>query len=817
MSTVHVFGIRHHGPGSARSLERALDRLAPDIVLIEGPPEADALIPLAADEAMRPPVALLIYRPDAPRHAVYYPFAEFSPEWRAMRFAIGRGVPARFIDLPHSHQLIDELSEEPPATPESEPEAPPSESDPAPNESDSTPPPVSAMPDDPLGWLASAAGYDDGERFWEQLVEHRRHDDEALFAAVASAMAELRAEAEVRHNALSAELIPPYVIRRREREERREAHMRRAIREAQREGFQRLAVVCGAWHAPALTTMPPASRDAAVLKGLPKVKVDATWVPWTNGRLCAASGYGAGIESPGWYHHLWTTSDRVTERWLARVAALLREEDLDASSAQIIDTARLADSLAAMRGRSLAGLSELMEATRSVLCSGSDAPIALIARKLVVGETLGQVPDTAPMVPLHQDLLREQKRLRLPAEAVERTLDLDLRKENDLARSHLLHRLNLLGVPWGRGQRASGQRGTFHELWVIQWRPELAVSLIEAAVWGNTVPSAATARASALAERATELMSLTALLEQVVLADLGESVGAIMNRLQEESARAPDIAHLMDGLPSLANVLRYSDVRRTDLGVVGDVVDGFVVRICVGLPVACSSLDDDAASAMRGRIEAVHGAIALMQREEHTAAWQDAVRRLADSEHVHGAVGGRCARLLFDGGAIDSADAARRLSRTLSIAEEPTRAAAWIEGFLAGSGQLLLHDDSLWRLIDDWLVSLREETFVALLPLLRRAFSAFSAPERRQLGARARRPGSAGRITVHDDADFDGARAEAALRTVLSLLGVKTQPESSVTAGVISSQSSSHEFRVTYSQLMTGRLRTDDSRPGTDD
>jgi len=495
-------------------------------------------------------------------------------------------------------------------------------------------------------------------------------------------------------------------------------------------------------------------------------------VPWTNSRLCAASGYGAGVESPGWYQHLWTAPDRVTERWLARVAALLREEDLDASSAQIIDTARLAETLAALRGRSLAGLSELMEATRSVLCGGSDTPLALIGRKLVVGETLGQVPVAAPMVPLHQDLVREQKRLRLPAEAVERTLDLDLRKDNDLARSHLLHRLTLLDVPWGRAQRGSGQRGTFHELWMLQWRPELAVSLIEAAAWGNTVASAASARASDVARRATELTVLTGLLEQVILADLGDSVGTIMDRLQKESARAPDIAHLMTGLPPLARVLRYSDVRRTNLGLVGDVVDGFVVRICVGLPVACGSLDDDAATAVRVRIEAVHGAISLLERAEHTTAWHDALGRVADSEQAHGVVAGRSARLLLDAGALTPDDAARYLSRTLSMAEDPARAAAWVEGFLAGSGQLLLHDDTLWRLVDDWLVHLREESFVALLPLLRRAFSAFTAPERRQLGQRARQPDSPGRLTSGADGEFDHARAEAGLRTVLMLLGV---------------------------------------------
>jgi hypothetical protein len=369
--------------------------------------------------------------------------------------------------------------------------------------------------------------------------------------------------------------------------------------------------------------------------------------------------------------------------------------------------------------------------------------------------------------------MREQKRLRLQPEAVERELDLDLRKENDLARSHLLHRLNVLGIPWGRAGRASGQRGTFHELWTLRWQPELAVSLIEAAVWGNTVDSAAASRATDLARKATELSALTALLEQVVLADLGDSVGPIMDRLQEESARAPDIAYLMDGLPALANVVRYSDVRRSDIGAVGSVVDGFVVRICVGLPVACSSLDDDAAATMRTRIEAVQGAIALLQRDDHAALWRDAIQRIADSERVHGAVAGRCARLLFDAGALDREDAARRLSRTLSVAEDPSRAAAWVEGFLAGSGQLLLHDDALWRLIDEWLVSLGEKTFVTLLPLLRRAFSAFAAPERRQLGQRARRPEGTAGLTTSDAGEFDHVTAEAGLRTVLILLGAE--------------------------------------------
>jgi hypothetical protein len=108
--TTHIFGIRHHGPGCARALREALERLEPDIVLVEGPPDAHSVLPLLTDPAMKPPVALLIYAPDAPAHAVYYPFTSFSPEWQAMSYALTRNIPARFIDLPQTVRLAQEMT-----------------------------------------------------------------------------------------------------------------------------------------------------------------------------------------------------------------------------------------------------------------------------------------------------------------------------------------------------------------------------------------------------------------------------------------------------------------------------------------------------------------------------------------------------------------------------------------------------------------------------------------------------------------------------------------------------------------------------------
>src|SRR5688572_23942986 len=103
-----ILGIRHHGPGSARSVLAELERLQPDALLVEGPSDATSLIDMIAVSAMRPPVALLVYAPDEPRVATFYPMAEFSPEWVALRWALEHGIPARFIDLSAGAQFAVE-------------------------------------------------------------------------------------------------------------------------------------------------------------------------------------------------------------------------------------------------------------------------------------------------------------------------------------------------------------------------------------------------------------------------------------------------------------------------------------------------------------------------------------------------------------------------------------------------------------------------------------------------------------------------------------------------------------------------------------
>ncbi|RJO80077.1 hypothetical protein D5S18_01670 [Nocardia panacis] len=796
-----VFGIRHHGPGTARALRRALADFQPDKILIEGPSDADPLVAYVAAADMTPPVALLAYAPDTPTRAAFWPFAVFSPEWQALRYATEHGVPVRFCDLPAATALALE------------------------DESGDTV--------DPLTELAAAAGYDDAERWWDAVVESV--PDSAVFDAILEAMTALRAAAErdpvpiasntagaepelagtapdllggraeyagnpldaaglepgsaecgsIRSGSDSIGVAPdsvaeatdpaPDVMRRRLRVDahtlRREAYMRQCLRKALKDGARRVAVVCGAWHAPALAgTLGPAAPDARLLKGLPKTRVALSWTPWTHSRLATASGYGAGVDAPGWYHHLFTETERPIVRWMTRVAGVLRARDLPVSSADVIESVRLAEALAGLRGRPLAGLSEVTDATLAVLCGGDETVVRWVAADLVVGEALGTVPADAPTVPLAADLRALGRTLRLKPDPEPRALELDLRRERDVERSRLLHRLRLLDIGWGRPRSGAVRAtGTFRETWSLCWKPEFAVAVVEASRWGTTVRSAAQTRLLELiGGPSITVAELAEALELALLADLDGALGPLLARLESVAALDHDVTHLLAALPDLIRTLRYGDVRGTDRAALARVADGLLVRVCAGLPGAVTGLDTEAALALRAQLAAVHTAIHIREDSAATERWFAALHRLADRDDAHGALIGRAVRLLGDAGLIDGADCVRRLSAALSVGGAPAAKAAWIDGFVGGRGLLLVHDRELLRRIDSWLRDLTEDEFVAVLPLLRRTFGTFESGERRAIG---RAVGDSASKVV--PAEFDSERGALALTAANLVLGAR--------------------------------------------
>ncbi|MFN7115209.1 MAG: DUF5682 family protein [Saprospiraceae bacterium] len=733
---VHILGIRHHGPGSARHVLAALQHLQPDIILIEGPPEGESMLNWAIHPDMQPPVALLAYVPDNPQQAVFYPFAEFSPEWQAIKFGMHKHIPVRFIDMPLVHKLAmtdseaQSVSVEAIAIEESK------------------------VQRNPMAYLAEIAGYEDAEVWWEQQFEIAQHPIE-VFDAVREAMMALR------------ENTTPTPEK---NEAIREAFMRRAIRLAEREMFHTIVVVCGAWHVPALEMMPSQKEDDLLLKNLPKTKVETTWIPWTNDRLSFESGYGAGIHSPGWYQHHWTNPEDDGTLWLTHTARVFRQHKIDISSAHIIESVRLASSLAGLRSFNRPGLAEYNEATQTVMCMGDEVLMKLVWQDLIVGDKMGEIPEGTPQVPLQYDLEKWLKKYRLKLSNIEKPLSLDLREPNDLQKSILLHRLLVLDLDFGKIQHITG-KGTFKEAWTLRWYPELTIKLLEKAPWGNTIELAANQYLIHNANQCRQLDEITHWVARSLPADLRSGIEQVMQRMDALAAGTSDTSILMNAFVPLVQVQRYGNVRKTDLATITTILHAIFYRIIAGLPMSCTGIDEEQAQVVAESIQKTHQAILLSDDEIFKNDWLQTLDTITTIQQVAPLIHGFCCKILYDLQYVDATQPANEFSKALSPNNEAAWSAAWLEGFLKDAATVLILDEGIWRIVNEWVVTLESAIFMQVVPLLRRTFATYNTVEKRKIAEKVAHGGTHSSKRMRSQ-DFDVENARQILPVLEHLLGL---------------------------------------------
>ena len=706
--SINLLGIRHHGAGSSKSLIKALNLIQPDLILLEGTEEADSLLKNVGQDGLQPPVAMLMYNPKDFSQAVFYPYTEFSPEWQTILFANKNGIPIQHFDLPQSIRFAmraEKIQQE-------FFEAKQTEEDP--------------IRRDPLGFLARMAGFEDVERWWEYSFEHYSDDPIEVFAQIRKMIEAIRIEDEK-------------IIEGSREERLREAYMRKIIREAIKKGYKNIVVVCGAWHCAALDLEKfPAKTDNAVLKGLPKIKMQATWIPWTFERISKSSGYGAGLVSPAWYSLLFHSKDPVVE-WMSKTAELLRYEGFENGAAQVIDAVRLAHTLAAVRGFVLPGIDELFEAAVTVFGQGDTESLELIHKRLIVGDKLGEVPDEISNLPLQQDIESQIKSLRLSKYKISAQQDikkegLDLRNEFDRSQSKFLHRLNTLGINWGVEKSYSGrEKTTMKEYWVLSWNPEFVLRMIEASMYGNNLKTASINILKEKTEESSSLSLLTSLLSSAIKADLPEAMDYLLTKMKDSAALTKDVSMLMHTVPELVMVLRYRDVRKTDLSALDALINQIIPRVCVALPGAASFMDDESSEALFKLTVDFNRALNLLNKDIFKDLWHHCLHQLYENSQVNGLLRGLSTRLLFDIKVNGVEQTANLMSLELSKANPLPKSAAWLEGFLYGSGLLLIHNETLWKILDNWVNDFPADQFQEFLPILRSIFANYSKPERAQM------------------------------------------------------------------------------------
>jgi Family of unknown function (DUF5682) len=692
VTSPHLFPVRHHSPRTSLVLARWLDVVRPGAVLVEGPEDATPLIPaLCADDTVAP-IAILGYRTDGTTGSALWPFADYSPELVALRWAVRHGVPARFIDITTGQSLARE---------------------------DAAP----SADEGPSLWdeIARRAGFRSFEEFWEASFEAPDYD-EAAFRAALTAYADLVRDVASRDPIHAA----------------RDAFMAQRIAEAKEAN---VACVLGAAHVAALVA---GAVDPSLLARLaPTVPTTTTLVPYSFPRLAEQTGYGAGNRAPRFYQRAWEAGGsyrRAALEVLVDFSDHLRLRGHAASLADTIEAYRLAQALTDLRGKAEPGLDEIREATIATLCRGDATHVDGFLWPSVVGHAVGRVGSKVAQSSLQAEFWREVEQRRLPRTDAAQPFALKLADPVQVGTSVFLHRLRLADVPYAAylGDRRRGKLDDaggvaaltrVSEQWEAQWTPATDVALVERIVLGESLLAVCQRILAERLAKSRRTGDAADVLLEAVVARLEPLIAEGLAACERLASVDDDLPSLATACRALSGLLAYGSSR--DLAAIPPLLAKTFTRAVLRVRAACDG-DDGAIAEVLTAMRVLHE-LAMAQPLVDGATWKETARTLAADDTIHPSAAGMATGLLYLAREIGEEEVAVTVARRLSETHAPERAARFLAGFLEVNALVLVKSRPVVAALDAFLAAIEKDRFRDALPVLRRAFAGLGATERRYL------------------------------------------------------------------------------------
>jgi hypothetical protein len=497
-----VIGVRHHSPAMAAAMAVLLERSNPTAIALELPADLQQWIVWLGHDDLRSPVALSVTSNGIDGTLAFYPFADFSPELAAIRWAAKHNVPVFAIDLPVG--VAD-------APPDRDNDVVVVDVD-VDVDVDTDVDSVTEAPVDlVVQGLMRGLEADDFDDLWDRMVEATApgQDPEELRRAGIRLGATLRDD-ETRGAGVQA------------RDRAREAHMCSAIDRLRAEGHARIVAVVGSFHAAALVEPPisadPASkseRNSVVNEPVPTREVASSLVPYRFDLLDSRSGYPAGIRDPQWQQSVFLAAGNAAEidsaltAYTVDIARRLRERGHVVSTPDAQEAVRIARDLAILRGLPAPARRELIEGVQTAYVHGEPLGrgriVATTMETVLVGRASGILPKGAPRTGLAVALEAELRTLRLPAKAGDDALDVRLepwRSELDRNRVVALRRLTALAIPYGEIHEAASSAYAMPVVqsdadiealtsrWKIAWEPSTDAMIAVTSIYGTTLQAA---------------------------------------------------------------------------------------------------------------------------------------------------------------------------------------------------------------------------------------------------------------------------------------------------------------------------------------
>lgn len=588
--------------------------------------------------------------------------------------------------------------------------------------------------DDPYEAIARLAGDPDHETWWERHFEHT-DDPEAYTRQIFEFGRGLR---WLRNLPDGDENLV------------REAFMRRCIRGVLADGHkpEKVLVVCGAFHASALTDDLPALTDAQ-FQALPAVPASLTLMPYSYYRLSAQSGYGAGNQAPSYYQRLYEErragqSERLAPRFLTELCHQMRQAGQTRSAAEVIEAVRLAHGLAALAGASAPCLRDLRDAAVTCLGRGEVEAIRPHLAEVEVGHAVGRLPKGISRTSIQDDFYLYLESLKLARHQTdkEQELRLDLRENRfvksesaaflDRNRSTFLHRLRVLEVAFAELLPERDQRGTSEEGWKLRWTPECEIQLVELALKGDTVESAAGLALSERLAQSERIDQVAEILNQAARCRLADALEDARRRLQALAVEDTGFVPLAQAASCLVETIRYGTVWKVDAKPLRPLLAQLFLRAALQVHQACLC-DRNAAKEVSAALQKLDLVARNQPDDVDAGRWYRELDGIAAADVLNPYLSGLACALVLERGRLGEEELAREVSRRLSPGTDAELGAGWFEGLVRHNRMALFSRQTLWRHLDDYVIQLDEEGFRHALVFLRRAFGDFEPAEIRRV------------------------------------------------------------------------------------
>ncbi|MEO7003678.1 MAG: DUF5682 family protein [Ktedonobacterales bacterium] len=781
------FPIRHHSPACAWHVQQVIAERRPHAILIEGPRDATPLIAHLSLPATHAPVAIYTTFVDtanqlgrtaavtsdtvgqtsgkssksarssksdkssASRFAAYYPLADYSPEFVAIRAGTTTGAAVRFIDLTFPEMVIAERG----AASEDE------------NSDQKRSPQARSLLDESylrhssyLKALCEKTGARDPDDLWDHLYEtdFLTVETDEFLRRVETYCALSRADHSEETLAAEGHLA-------------REAAMAREIAAEVANGPGLVLVVTGGFHTPALrervTALLAQAPQSEAMQGGKKSGKRQTSEPqaipgeaqtllmrYGFAQLDRLNGYGSGMPAPAYYQRIWERLQqhpddaapvaRVAAEVIVELGRLTRARGQGLSPADEIAALDLTCRLARFRNHAQPTREDMLDGIRSACVKGTadaeGAELLARVRKLLMGDMIGDLPPNVGVAPLVDDFRRSAAQHRLDISSLQpREAKLDIYKSvGHRAASRFFYRLDYLGIPFAKRTKGPDfvkgrDLAYMQEEWRYQWAPSVETTLTEQSLYGATLEEAA---ANLLQEKLSEDE------DQGVGRRADVAASHLLNACRMGLQRfAPELLTRTAGLvaedASVASLTRAADalvllhrsrepLEAHNLSGVMEVARTAYIRACYLLPDLGNTPDEEEVATLDALNALPQVALSLDDDAMLHALRHDGLRALlANSQPGKGAaICGAGAGALYADGELTEDELITYVTGRLDL-----DGVAFLRGLLRTNRSIVWQSRQLLTALNATFCAWSSDRFIRQLPELRLAFSDLTARE----------------------------------------------------------------------------------------